>query len=252
MIAVRKSENHRVILRSAQKDSDLINLPVEINREELTETELFEDKSKDEEIVCSQEVCSADGNEEHELIEFVEPNEEWCMEENLVEEPVRKKLRPATSNVCIPESIVFTHYKLEQDNDEQEEQPVIVLTVTPALQHIPKDGVYKFDTAWMKHENARANSIFKCKYCVKAFSNADFLLKHTISCHLCLICLKTMENYKELFTHSQQHRRITCHFCDEHFTNIFSSSKFRQHLKKQHSLKIPNHIGIIPETFLAK
>lgn len=153
--------------------------------------------------------------------------------------PPRKKLKPAQNS--IPESIVFTHYELSQYKEK--EQNEIFINVAPLTVERPLDGSnYEFDTTWISH--ADSSSIYKCKHCVKAFSNAEFLLKHTTSVHLCIHCLETFENYKDLVTHAKLHCDIDCHFCGK---TCGSSANFRQHLKKQHQLNIPNHIGILQQ-----
>lgn len=186
--------------------------------------------------------CEAEEIFEPPVEESVEPVETVIEELDPVEEPVTlpvtKKTRLTTIN-HIPESITYTHYEL--DHYKENGQNVIFLNVTADFLERPADGEsYKFDSSWISHSDS--SSIYKCKLCVKAFANAEFLLKHTISSHLCLLCLTTVDNYKELTNHSKQHSPVSCNFCSKH---CGSPSQYRQHLKKQHMFQLPNHIGIL-------
>ena len=264
MISVRKAEQ---VLRFATMP-DPPKTPS-------TDTTASSESKKEFKVIKYPEPKDQNPEEEilHEVQEEVEYNDQEELEEQeppikaeqedelYATEPQAKKQRTAVlfhdkkykiypdTTVRMPDSIVFTHYELQQESDPlDEEQTVIILSVTPKHQTPTERGNYHFDTSWIySDEYANKNTIFKCKYCVKAFSNAEFLLKHTLSSHLCLICLETVENYKELNKHSKQHSNIVCHFCEK---SCLSPSNFRQHLKKQHILRLPNHIGIISESSL--
>lgn len=176
---------------------------------------------------------------EEKLIEAVEAPYEF-VELNSDQEPLYKKQKKnPTPKLQMPVSITYTHYELVayKEND----QNVITLNTYPALMELPKIGKYTFDTSWIQHK-PKEPTIFKCKLCVKAFSNVEFLLKHNLSCHYCLICSQMLDGYKDLTQHSKEHSSVVCHFCGK---NCGSSSNFRQHLKKQHFLEFPSHIGIL-------
>lgn len=248
MSLVRKSEQDlRSGIRKIPKESLSVNVPSKTVIQEIEGPDITEDQIEkiEEEI---QEVDDTEDNEEFECVLEELEDESLTQESAIVVEPPLKKQRSTAFNVCVPDSIVFTEYELEQENDALQDQTVMVLSIKPCIQVRPKNGSYEFNTAWISsNENASLNLIFKCKHCVKAFSNADFLLKHTLSSHICLICLKIAENYKELNKHSKEHSLIVCHFCQK---SCGSSSHFRQHLKKQHMLQLPNHVGIVADKFL--
>lgn len=195
------------------------------------ENEIFEvdeDASEPEEEIAEeivvQEVPNCDFNQIDEVVE---------------EEPPEKKPKPSLSMIGLPSSIVYTYYQL--DHYKEKNQGIANLRITRQFQERPTNGNFIFDMTWMK--KSHPDSIYKCEHCVKAFANAEFLLKHMISSHLCLICMEILENYKELSKHSKdQHSSIICPICNK---STISSLKYRQHLKKQHQLQIPAHIGIL-------
>jgi lipopolysaccharide assembly outer membrane protein LptD (OstA) len=146
--------------------------------------------------------------------------------------PPLKKIKLSAG---LPSSVRFTNYELERlDNDK------IVINVTAATAFQPESGNYVFDTSFLQHRDSTC--IYQCKYCVKAFSNSEFLLKHITAVHLCTICLSCSENYKSLNLHMQSHSSVICPFCGKVAT---SPTLYRQHLKKQHLLHTPSHIGIL-------
>lgn len=248
MMTVRKAEQFlKLGIRPPPKASLSVDIIPNVELEEMKDPEACEDGIKIE--IKDVEDGFQEVDEDSEGHELEEPAEELFTVTTFEQEPPLKRQRSASSNVVIPDSIVFTRYELQQENDPLQEDPnIVVLSVAPFVQSRPESGNYQFNSTWIKsNKHTAANTIFKCKHCVKAFASADFLLRHTLSSHLCLICLETVENYKELNKHSKQHSEIVCHFCQK---NCGSSSNFRQHLKKQHMLHIPNHIGIVAETLV--
>lgn len=190
---------------------------------ELQESLTVEEEYEPEPLI--EESCDDYEGQEH----IEEPQE--------VELPYPKRFKTISTSFGAPKSITFTHYELEQYKEN--DQNIITLNVIPLM--LVSDTGYQFDVSWISHSDP--SSIYKCKYCIKAFSNAEFLLKHTISSHLCLICCAACENYKELSNHSKKHKTVTCHFCNKLCS---SPSNFRQHLKKIHCLSnVPAHIGIL-------
>lgn len=235
MTGVRKSEQD-------QKHRKKLSSPVNLNTENL---EPVDEQSVDaDEAILEENITTPDNIYENEdeiyelrTVEKVVPKidkKEHCQEMYIQLPAKRPKVLPGT-----PDSIVYTHYELvtSYEND----QNVVSLNVSARCIERPKDGNYEFDSSWLDHQ-ADAATIYKCQHCIKAFSNADFLLKHTLSSHLCLVCFESVDNYKELNKHSKNHTSVTCHFCDK---TCGSTSIFRQHLKKNHKLQIPNHIGIL-------
>lgn len=231
MIQVRAAERDQKIFEKKTqssitivKDENLGSKTVEISRKSETVHDLCETEEIDEAV------------EEH--VEPMETIEEIELIEEVNEEPVIKKSKSASLH-CIPASITYTHFELHHYKENG--QKVIVLNITADYLERPADGkAYQFDSSWISH--ADSSSIYKCKLCVKAFANAEFLLKHMISSHLCLLCLTTVDNYKELTSHSKSHSSFLCAFCSKSCT---SPSQYRQHLKKQHMFQLPNHIGIL-------
>lgn len=205
-----------------------------------------EEDAIDEEMIEIDEISKIEEDTENEIEELVEAVEEaYEVDYELpakqeINEPSTKIPKHNFSSVDFPETITVTHYELEQH--EENDQNVISLNIFPQTLTAEHDKGFKFDVSWINHFIPTA--IYKCKHCIKAFSNAKFLLKHTISSHLCLICLNIAENYKDLSAHVQKHKTVICHFCNRCCT---SPANFRQHLKKVHNLNPPLHIGIICE-----
>lgn len=154
------------------------------------------------------------------------------------EEPVLKKPKPAM--IGSPDSIIYTFYQLNQYCNEKN-QSFISLNVTRRFQERPRQGKYVFDSSWIN--NSHTDAVYKCTHCIKAFANSEFLLKHLTSSHLCLICMEIVVNYKDLNKHTKEkHSTIVCSICDK---SCSSPSNYRHHLKKQHQLQLPAHIGIL-------
>jgi hypothetical protein len=137
----------------------------------------------------------------------------------------------------LPSSIKFTSFELQFDNNNVVELNVVARTM------FRKEDNFVFDISFLNHRNDKF--LYKCKFCVKAFANSEFLVKHVCSVHLCIVCLGVSETYKELHKHLQEHLQVNCPFCNK---ICDSPASFRQHLKKQHLLKLPNsYIGILPQ-----
>lgn len=156
------------------------------------------------------------------------------------DEPELKKPKVISQLIGSPECIFQTHFELEQYTEK--DQNIITLNVVALCVERPREGSYKFDTSQVM-QHADASAIYKCKMCVKAFSNAEFLVKHTTASHLCLICMAICENYKDLSKHTKEnHSVLVCHFCQK---TCASSSNFRMHMKTKHMLNAPPHVGIL-------
>lgn len=235
MTLVRNSEQnlrngHRVLQKSSQASSPplidsitatmIIEQPyVEVATEE--QFDVVEDSSEIEE-----DIPIPDDESLHQTDEIFE------------EEPIQKKPKPAM--LGIPNSIFYTFYQLNQYCNEKN-QSFISLNVTKRFQERPSQGNYVFDSSWIN--NSHTDAVYKCQHCIKAFANSEFLLKHLTSSHLCLICMEIVANYKDLNKHTKEkHTSIDCSICDKSCT---SPSNYRHHLKKQHQLQLPAHIGIL-------
>lgn len=238
MTKVRSSEKNQKL--GLQKGNEAKSLKRSRPQDEVEDVEpLIE--VEDAELEVEDIAVIGVKNEEEEENPLVESLD---FEEFMEDEHEQEKLTPKSSKssfVGIPEAITFTHYELEQykENDRN----VISLNVYPLM--LASSEGYDFDISFISHSDS--SFIYKCKHCIKAFSNAEFLLKHTISSHLCLICMYVSSNYKDLNTHLKKHKTVTCHFCNK---TCSSPSSFRQHLRKVHDFNLPAHVGIISDEHL--
>ena len=227
MTTVRQSEQNqkhqeleKLIKSETTKDSTKDLRTVPNVSEDVVQSKVTVEEEEDQEITFEAEV-------------FESPQEEF------VNEPQVKKSKLKDSPMTLPETICYTHFELEMS--EEKGRKFYSLCVSPAQAERPTTGDYWFHDSFVTHEDSSA--IYKCKLCVKAFSNAALLLKHTTSSHLCLWCLKNLENFKDLQQHSKLHCDIICHFC---YKDCGSTANFRKHVKKHHLLKnLPQHIGIL-------
>lgn len=139
------------------------------------------------------------------------------------------------------EDITITDYKLLCK--EKNGQNVINIEVNSKSIKPNQTGYYDFEWFFSAINHHDESSVYSCTHCVKAFSSCELLFKHLTLCHLCLFCLKILDNYKSMSQHvREQHEKIICPFCKK----CFSSSNYRQHIKKQHILNLPYYIGIFP------
>lgn len=170
-----------------------------------------------------------------------EPSIENCEIEAIErEEPVPKKSK-SNPPVSLPSSIICIKFELKTTL-ENDQSICSFKTSSTCLVRPEKANQFEFDVSYLDH--ADQSSIYKCRNCVKAFSNADFLLKHILASHLCIWCLATLENCKQLQEHSREaHSAMVCPFCKKF---CGSTVNFRKHLKKQHLLtNLPQHLGIL-------
>lgn len=241
---VRNAELNQKLGIPANENKDLSKSKVstpEIKELELVEELAIEEPEEAirEEDVASPEVVYEIESEVYDLKTVEHIAQEFEKDEILQEITIQPQIKRSRASPGLPESIVYTRYELVASDEN--DPSVVILNVTAQLLNRPSEGNYEFDCAWIAQLIDSA-TVYKCQHCVKAFSNADFLLKHTLSSHLCLICLEIVENYKELNKHSKTHSTINCHFCNK---DCGSTSIFRQHLKKNHMLQIPNYVGIL-------
>lgn len=109
-------------------------------------------------------------------------------------EPLPKKSKPREpSQNGLPDSITYTHFELE--HSKENDQNLITLNIRLQTVDRPKDGTFQFELSWIEHFDVAA--IYQCRYCVKAFANAKYLLKHVCSSHICLICSRILDNYSK-------------------------------------------------------
>lgn len=88
-----------------------------------------------------------------------------------------------------------------------------------------------------------ADSIYKCKYCPKAFAAPYHLMIHTRKSHMCQYCLATFIKTMELSKHiKEEHHSFDCLLCDRKFR---TNGNLRHHLRKFHSVFLPAHVTLM-------
>lgn len=134
-------------------------------------------------------------------------------------------------------SVTFIDYVLE--HKEENGQKCVTVRVDKKKVKIRKK--YEFNV--ISHSDR--NSIYSCQYCVKAFGNLDFLMKHLSLCHLCTFCLTVKDTYNDLNEHLKESHKdqLKCPFC----TISLNLKAFRPHIKKNHVTNLPNYYSIIAE-----
>lgn len=86
-------------------------------------------------------------------------------------------------------------------------------------------------------------SIFKCKYCPKAFATPYHLMIHTRKSHVCQHCLQGFDKPTDLYKHiKEKHNQFECLLCGRVFK---SNSNLRQHMRKMHSIFLPAHVSLL-------
>lgn len=157
----------------------------------------------------------------------------------LLEQMLNKKICTVPSFIVIPKISYETNPEL--DNDPQKR--VFYLSVKPTVVERQHNGFLIEDPSLMDSVE-EPDVLFKCKFCIKAFSIASYLLIHVRKSHLCGSCLKCFKSYQDLNLHVKTaHTVSTCPFCnDRTFTNVPS---YRYHLKKSHQLVLPPFMSLV-------
>lgn len=151
---------------------------------------LLEESISDETL--QENMCYEEVEIEDEMYEPEDTQEVEDVKPAIEPSPKKSKLR-LHSQGGSPDSITYTHFELEHSNEN--DQNIITLNIRLQTIDRPKDGTFQFELSWIKHFDAAA--IYQCRYCVKAFANAEYLLKHTVSSHICLICSRILDNYSK-------------------------------------------------------
>lgn len=87
------------------------------------------------------------------------------------------------------------------------------------------------------------NTMYKCKYCPRAYSTSHYLIKHARKSHYCQFCMKGFEKTDDLFKHTRKvHNNFQCTLCKRDFT---CNSNLRQHMKRIHNVILPPHTSIL-------
>lgn len=149
----------------------------------------------------------------------------------------KKSALKKSSDPLKSSAISYTHYELEQESG----QNVITVAIKQKMLELCEKelSIFEFDVSYLNH--ADETIIYKCTYCIKGFSTSELLIKHTVISHLCVLCHRIFNNYKEMNLHLKEADiELECKFCNENFTH----STYRQHLKTKHKLNPPVYIGI--------
>ena len=157
----------------------------------------------------------------------------------VLEKILCKKTCLLPSFIVIPKISYETNPELDHDPQKR----VFYLSVKPTIVERHQNGFLIEDPSLMDSIE-EPDVLFKCKFCVKAFSIASYLLIHVRKSHLCGSCLKCFKSYQDLNIHVKTaHTISTCPFCnDRTFSNIQS---YRYHLKKIHQLVLPPYMSLI-------
>lgn len=157
----------------------------------------------------------------------------------MLEQILNKKICLIPSFIVIPKISYETNPELDSDPEKR----VFYLSVKPTIVERQQNGFLIEDPSLMDSIE-EPDVLFKCKFCIKAFSIASYLLIHVRKSHLCGSCLKCFKSYQDLNIHVKTaHTISTCPFCnDRTFTNAPS---YRYHLKKSHQLVLPPFMSLV-------
>ena len=199
------------------------------------------------------DVISNDSEEEKTLT-FIQTSEVENTKSNPLSSLVKNAKRPGEklSNkvrtkrlFTIPSFIVIPKisYESNPELDDDPKKRVFYLSVKPTIVERQHNGFLIEDPSLLDSME-EPDVLFKCKFCIKAFSTASYLLIHVRKSHLCGNCLKCFKSYQELNLHVKTvHTLSTCPYCnDKTFT---STPSYRYHLKKSHQLVLPPYMSLI-------
>lgn len=97
--------------------------------------------------------------------------------------------------------------------------------------------------SFIEHDDRNDETIYKCKYCPKAFSTAEHLILHNRKVHLCQHCLEPFAMTSDLSKHTKEvHRAFDCLICDKSFR---SNGNLRQHMRNNHSIYLPAQVTLM-------
>lgn len=98
--------------------------------------------------------------------------------------------------------------------------------------------------SFIEEDERNAETIYKCKYCPKAFSTGDHLIVHNRKVHLCQHCLEPFSLTSDLSKHTKEmHQTFDCLICDRSFR---SNGNLRQHMRNNHSIFLPAQVTLMP------
>lgn len=235
MTKIRSSEEK---LRLLQNQPEMIENEIQYVSIHQADQQEIETVQENEIDTCSIEISykTEDVDDQQEIIESQESSPATQLVTKSSNEPKRKKIK--TSNNSTTTFLMYTHYDLEKDEDENR----ITLAISKREMEFSSEPI-NFDSSslgYMTH--AEDSCIYKCSYCVKAFSNSEHLVKHTVISHLCVLCHEIFPNFKELNLHTKNNTKkdLYCRLCNDYFEH----SAFKQHLKVKHKISSSPQIGI--------
>lgn len=92
-------------------------------------------------------------------------------------------------------------------------------------------------------DDDKTSSIYKCKYCPKAFAAPYHLMIHTRKSHMCQYCLEAFVKVTDLYKHvKEMHNSFDCLLCGRSFR---TNGNLRQHMRKVHSVFLPAHVSLL-------
>lgn len=232
-----------------KEDVTEINQPEKVYVQAATKTESDYDCEDTLEVL---DVISEDSEDELPVtvtptpkVEVIKPNQVCSLTTTtkrpgkVLEQLISKKICLVPSFIVIPKISYETNPELDHDPQKR----VFYLSVKPAIVERQQNGFLIEDPSLMDSVE-EPDVLFKCKFCIKAFSIASYLLIHVRKSHLCGSCLKCFKSYQDLNIHVKTaHTISTCPFCkDRTFSNIPS---YRYHLKKIHQLVLPPYMSLV-------
>lgn len=195
-----------------------------------------------ENVILGEDILETEYSEEDFLPTSidVEVKRTSCSTEKLTEN--RKRTKRA-SHQEFADFVTITNYSLVYK--EENNHLTAKINIEHKLMDNSGDEEFMLEK-WL--ENQQPASVYSCSYCVKGFSNTDFLLKHISSCHLCLTCFKICENNKDLSQHMKIHstEKLVCPFCGK----VCTYNIYRPHIRKQHVSNMPYYIGVLPQNIV--
>ena len=203
------------------KDVTEINQLEEAQQQKSTKVDSDYDAEDTLEVL---DVISEDSEDEQQFsliqtpeVEIVKPNQVSLLTKGtkrpckMLEQILNKKMCVVPSFIVIPKISYETNPEL--DNDPQKR--VFYLSVKPTVVERQPNGFLIEDPSLMDSIE-EPDVLFKCKFCIKAFSIASYLLIHVRKSHLCGSCLKCFKSYQELNLHVKTvHTISTCPFCND-------------------------------------
>lgn len=237
-------------IRSSEEKLRLLKNQPEMNENEVQFVSIHNPEQQEIETVQESDVetCSIEISYKTEDLEENQDQQEVVRIEDspktvkgskkqiIITSPKRKKRRMINNDTTV--ILLYTHYDLEKDEDENR----ITLVISKREEEYFSEPI-NFESSTHDYMNHCEDScIYKCSHCVKAFSNSEHLIKHTVISHLCVLCHEVFPNFKELNLHTKNNTKkdLYCKMCDEYFDH----STFKHHLKVKHKITSSPQVGV--------